>query len=120
MEKNDYSADDLAQEIENRIDNMDSLKTGFIELIKLLSSNSILSIDFLVEFLEDLHNKMIKERALVQGSFYEIQFDQFKFFLMEIFINTAMVLIKIQIFNFYPNSYTQGFLSIRTMCKMGK
>ncbi|WP_413327068.1 toll/interleukin-1 receptor domain-containing protein [Bacillus inaquosorum] len=120
VEKNDFSADDLAQEIENRIDNMDSLKTDFIELIKLLSSNNILSIDFLVEFLEDLHNKIIKERALVQGSFYEIQFDQFKFFLMEIFINTAMVLIKNSNFQLLSELLYSRFFVYKDYVQNGK
>ncbi|MCC8351588.1 toll/interleukin-1 receptor domain-containing protein [Bacillus sp. AF23] len=120
VEKKGENVNDLAQEIEDRIDNMESLKNDFIELIELLSSNEILSVNFLIEFFEGLHNEMIKIRNSVQGGFYEIQFDHYKFLITEIFVSTVMVLLRGSNFQLLSEFLYSRFFIYRDFVSNGK
>lgn len=94
VEKLDKSSDQVAQEIEDRIDDMLILKNEYVNLIELLSANNLLDVDFLIEFFENFHNEKIGIQSAVNESYFEHQFDQYSFLINELFIYTALILIK--------------------------
>ncbi|PRS24188.1 hypothetical protein C6X94_03345 [Bacillus safensis] len=92
VDKDDH--DSIAQEIENKIDNMLILKNDLINLMEYLITNEALKVDFLMEFFEEFFNQIIEIKSLTEGSYAIIQFDQYKFFIKEVFINVVMILLR--------------------------
>lgn len=109
-----------AQAIEDKIDNMLILRDDFIELLEKSISYDILNVDLLTEFFEDIHNESINIRSQVQGTFIEIQFDQFKFFIRELFIYTCAILLKAEKYSLLSDLLYSRFLIYRDFPQNGK
>lgn len=94
----DSNSNDIAQEVENQIDNMLTLRDNFIELIETLINYDSIQGDKIIGFFEDLYNKFISIKSSFH-SYNQLQFDHYKFLIKELFVYTVSALLK---YEYYP------------------
>jgi hypothetical protein len=83
-----------AATVEEKIDNMLILRNDFIELLETSTRYDRLSVDYLVNFFEEMFNEYKKIEWNYQGGHYPFQFDNYPFLIKELFLYTCAVLIK--------------------------
>lgn len=84
--------DNLDDIIVDFIEKMLPLRNDYVQFIEILCDHDELSIvDAVTELFEKLYSFTYFSG---DGSYYEIQFDQFKFFIQELFIYTCMIIIE--------------------------
>lgn len=81
----------IHEEVVKRIDQSIPLKNDYVAAIGLLCTNEVFEVDNAVEFFEKAYPFTEFQGS---GSFYEIQFDQYKFLITELFILTATIMIR--------------------------
>lgn len=82
------------EKIMEKINSSLPLRNDFIEILKLLSENEISDTDWLVELFEKVCRFTDVVYGEDSGYSYEIQYDQFKFILHEMFLYSCALLLK--------------------------
>ncbi|WP_342425884.1 toll/interleukin-1 receptor domain-containing protein [Paenibacillus sp. FSL L8-0502] len=109
----------LDETVKEKIDESLPLRNVYINFINSLSESDEIDSDWIVELFESLYPLAHNQK---NNSYYESQFDQFKFFITELFIYTCAILIKhnqykvlSEVFNseFHTKNFTNDNLKIR-------
>ncbi|NRF96128.1 TIR domain-containing protein [Paenibacillus frigoriresistens] len=81
----------IHEEVINRIDQSIPLRNDYVAAIELLCMNEVLEADNAVEFFEKLYAFTEFQGS---GSYYESQFDQYKFLITELYLLTATIMTR--------------------------
>ncbi|SDF05435.1 SEFIR domain-containing protein [Fontibacillus panacisegetis] len=91
LEHKDFDPNEIDEKIVEKINASIPLRDNFIEVAKLLSENDIIESDWIIDLFEKLY---VFTEFNTDGTYYEIQFDHYKFLIHEMFLYTCAIMLK--------------------------